>query len=191
MPTKEPLVLIINGSPKEDGRTDFLTDRAYEGVNRVTGVRCEVIFLRDEKLPPFNGELDIKPQDGCLRVVELIREADGVIFVSPTYWFTYSSLIKNLVEIITCLDEDNYAMAGKVAGVFACCDEDGASRACIDLIGTLVMMGFTIPGHAGFFYNKGSAPYSENNWQNKDHRMVGELVARFVLLCLKYLKSAP
>lgn len=178
---KEPLVLIVNGSPNVDGRTDFLTARAYEGVNDVPGVRCEVIFLRDEKLPAFNGKLTIEAQEGCSRVVELIREAEGIIFVSPTYWFTYSSLIKNLIEIITCLDEDDYALADKVAGVLTCCEEDGASRACIDLIGTLVMMGFTVPGHCGYFFNKGSAPHSENNWQNTDHRMIGFKIAKTVL----------
>jgi multimeric flavodoxin WrbA len=178
---KKPLILIVNGSPTVDGKTDFLTARVYEGVNRVAGVECQVIFLRDENLPLFNGKLTIEPQEGSLYIVELIRKAAGIIFVSPTYWFTFSSAIKNLLEIITCLDEDNYALSGKVAGVLTCCDEDGASAACIHLIGTLVMMGFTVPGHCGFFYNKGSASCSEHDWQNRDHRTIGELVARYVL----------
>lgn len=178
---KKPLILIVNGSPTVDGKTDFLTARVYEGVDRVAGVECQVIFLRDENLPLFNGKLTIEPQAGSSGIVDLFRKAAGVIFVSPTYWFSFSSTIQNLLEIITCLDEDNYALSGKVAGVLTCCDEDGASAACIHLIGTLVMMGFTVPGHCGFFYNKGSASYSEHNWQNQDHRIVGELVARFVI----------
>ena len=182
MQVEKPFVLIVNGSPHLGGQTDFLTTMVCEGVSSVPGVDHQVLFLRDAQLPEFDGTLSRDAQLGCEAVVGMVRRASGIIVVSPTYWFAPSSLVKKFIELITCLDEDDYALAGKVGGVLTCCEEDGASAACMYLVYTLVMKGFTVPGHCGYFYNKGSAPTSENNWQNTDHQLVGKIVAEHIVI---------
>lgn len=88
-------IVIINGSPRKNGRTGLATRsiaRMYE---------VEHIDLSGEgAVPLFNGE----DEQGQLESVTLLRkkvkEADGIILASPEYHSGMSGVLKNALDFL-------------------------------------------------------------------------------------------
>lgn len=97
-------VLAIVGSPRT-GHTQALVERIGEML-RAHGDRLELVLLRDLDLEPCTGcytcqstsEKLCPRKDALLPLVQRMREADGVIFASPTYVGNVSALMKRLME---------------------------------------------------------------------------------------------
>jgi NAD(P)H-dependent FMN reductase len=99
-------ILAIIGSPRGKGNSYALT-RKVEGKMKALGdVEFEYIFLRDFNLQPCRGcylclsmgedKCPIKDDRPVLE--KKMRDADGVVFVSPTYVLNVSGLMKNFME---------------------------------------------------------------------------------------------
>ncbi len=116
-------ILAIGGSPRRNGNSNSLMRIAVEAaVER--GAKAEYIYPK---------ELDIQGCDGCgrcrmkadsvcavdddiIRVYDLMRWADVVVFASPVYFYGLSSWIKEIVDRF-------YALITPEAD-----DEEGASE---------------------------------------------------------------
>ena len=111
MRSKPLNVLILLGSPREDGNSSRLAfafaDAASRNGHRVQSVRLSA--------------LEIAPCDGCRRcwpkasqpcvvrddmdsVYPLLRAADVLVFATPLHFYAWSAPMKTLVDRLFCLD---------------------------------------------------------------------------------------
>ncbi len=96
-------VLVFKGSPREDGNSSSLAERAAQGA-RSTGAEVEVFSLH---------RMDIRPCDACDTCQETgvcvlkddmqalypkLVEADAILIASPIYWFTFSAQTKLFID---------------------------------------------------------------------------------------------
>jgi multimeric flavodoxin WrbA len=105
-------ILILKGSPRERGNSAVLADHAAEGAG-AAGAQVESIYLHG---------LDIRPCDACdlckdgLCVIEddmqplypKLAAADGILLVSPIYWFTFSAQLKLCIDRWYGFQGDNW-----------------------------------------------------------------------------------
>jgi len=110
MNKRVPNVLILLGSPREDGNSTRLAF-AFADAASVRGWSVQSI-----RVPA----LDIAPCDGCgecwqpasrpcvIRddmesVYPLLRKADALVFATPLHFFTWSAPLKTLIDRLFCL----------------------------------------------------------------------------------------
>jgi hypothetical protein len=104
-------ILAINGSHSGDkGRTRFLIDRLFEGVS-LAGAECEVVTLANLKINRclacrhcqteahrfqcvYDGKDDVK------MIFQKMREFALIVYATPIYIFTLSSLLKTFIDRI-------------------------------------------------------------------------------------------
>jgi multimeric flavodoxin WrbA len=98
-----PKITAIYGSPRREGNTATLLDKAVSGA-RDTGADVEEIFLRPLKISPClelygckeNGECIIK--DDFHSVIEKVMASRGVMLASPIFFYTVSAHTKILMD---------------------------------------------------------------------------------------------
>ncbi len=98
-------VLAIIGSPRK-GHSYRVTQQIEQRLTRSADVRFEYVFLSQINLQPCRGcyvcqsrgEQYCPLKDQRADLVQKMRQADGVIFVSPVYTANVSGLMKNLMD---------------------------------------------------------------------------------------------
>ncbi len=96
-------ILVFKGSPRENGNSSCLADRAADGA-RAAGAEVETFSLH---------RMDIRPCDGCdtchqtgvcvlkddmQTLYSKLTLADAIIISSPIYWFTMSAQTKLFID---------------------------------------------------------------------------------------------
>ncbi|MFB7141440.1 MULTISPECIES: NADPH-dependent FMN reductase [unclassified Bacillus (in: firmicutes)] len=87
-------IVVVNGTPRANGRTRFLAKQIAESYN------YSVIDLAVEQVPLYNGELAQKELDSVKSIKEALVKADGIIMCTPEYNNAMSGALKNLVELL-------------------------------------------------------------------------------------------
>ena len=121
--TMEKHIIVLKSSPRKQGNSAVLADQAARGALDL-GARVESFSLHD---------MDIRPCDGCDICVETgvcvvkddmqtlypkLLAADGIIFASPIYWFTYNAQLKLCIDRWYALWNFNHdAFKGRKFGV--------------------------------------------------------------------------
>lgn len=97
-------VLILSGSPRRGGNSDFLCDRFAEGAQEA-GHDVEKIFLRDRKIgyctgcgTCFNLHKPCPQRDDAAEIVEKMIAADVIVMATPVYFYTLSAQMKCLID---------------------------------------------------------------------------------------------
>ena len=103
-------------------------------------------------------EADMGAGDRWPGIVEKIREADVLVFASPTWLGHMSSVAQRVLERldaeISRTDEQGRpAMINKVAVVAVVGNEDGAHKIIADSFQGLNDIGFTIPAQGATYWN--------------------------------------
>ncbi|MCF8012056.1 MAG: flavodoxin family protein [Clostridiales bacterium] len=128
-------ILGIVGSKRKKGNTSSLVQKALEAAQK-EGAETELIFLGDYSIRDCQGCEGCKNtyecviDDGMQKIYPLLREAEGIILGSPTYFYNVSADIKAFIDRcynLTIFDEDdrscwvtiNEALGGKYASVIA------------------------------------------------------------------------
>ena len=96
-------VLGIMGSPRRQGNTELLLDKALEGV-REAGAEIESVLVSKLKISPCleiyaclkDGNCSIR--DDMQLLYKKLLEADHVIFASPIFFYSITSQAKALVD---------------------------------------------------------------------------------------------
>ncbi len=164
-------ILVINGSPRKDGITMSLAKYVISSAKK-SGAEIEIIHLIDKKIKPCEGCVSKNPKecnrDRCKELNDDIEEifnkfmeCDGVLFVSPVYWYSPSALMKNLIDRLTALENEGKLLDGKVGGFVVTAQEDGAMMTILTMMGTLNDMGFIFPPYA-FTYSVGFEKVEED-----------------------------
>jgi multimeric flavodoxin WrbA len=145
-------ILCIVGSPRRDGNTNALMGHAVS-VLREQGIAAEVLQVSDHRIDPCNGCrtcFDTKEcaiQDDFAPVFMKMKEADGIIVGSPTYFGSATP------DIMALLDRAGYvSMASgrvfsrKVGGAIAVARRAGHNFTNVQLVQWFLINGFIIPG---------------------------------------------
>jgi len=159
-------ILLFNGSPQ--GRHGNCQKLILEIQKQLkTRATLEVIHLADKK--------SFKP------IVDKIKKADGVLFVTGTYWDSWGSPLQKLLEEMTEL-EGCPELLGKPCAVFVLMHSVGGKGVLSRLQGVLSTMGFLIPPMTGMVYSLASdlalknsrSVHKDDFWQLEDTEKVLE-----------------
>jgi multimeric flavodoxin WrbA len=96
-------VLGIMGSPRKQGNTDILLDKALEGA-REAGAEVEKVLVSKLKISPCleiyaclkDGDCAIK--DDMQLLYKKLLEADHIIFASPIFFYSITSQAKAVID---------------------------------------------------------------------------------------------
>ena len=97
-------ILGIGGSPRKGGNSDILLKRLLKGA-RGEGVSTEELQLREYQFQPCIGCERCRKdkrctglQDGMQLIYPKIREADGMVLLSPIYSYNVTALTKSFID---------------------------------------------------------------------------------------------
>lgn len=158
-------ILILNGSPNGRKGNCGHWIRSLEKQLKGHAV-TEVVNLADKG---FSRNLQ-----------KSFAEADGVIFVTGTYWDSWGSPLQKLLEDMTHL-EASPALMGKPAAVFVLMHSVGGKSVLSRLQGVLSTLGFLIPPMSGMVYSlvsdialKTGSSFAKDFWQKEDVGLILE-----------------
>lgn len=84
------MVLVIIGSPKIGGNSEFVGRKILEGVDG------ELVRLGELDIEWFDGDKDCG--DGMAGLVAKIIETDNIIFITPSYFSNVPGILKNVMD---------------------------------------------------------------------------------------------
>jgi multimeric flavodoxin WrbA len=156
-------ILAILGSPHK-GDSYRLTRRLEEKMRQLAELDFEYVFLKDIAIQPctgcFNcttkGEQFCPLKDGCLAVLEKMKTADGVIFVSPVHALSVSTLMKAFKDRLA-YNAHRPRFLGKYALALATSAGTGLDGA-LGYLSTFSLWGFDFVSKLGFVCYPGLRP---------------------------------
>ncbi len=124
---------------------------------------------------------------------------DILVIATPTWLARPSSVAQRVLErmdaMIAETDDAGRPVAyGKVAGVVVTGNEDGAHHVISETAGGLIDIGFTVPGQAWTYWNRGPGPgksYLEDDAGHDWSRTTGETAAQNLVAVAKALAATP
>lgn len=112
--SKKMKIVVLTGSPRRDGNTNYLADRFIAGAqeNRHTVFRFDCARHKVANCMACNrcgmdGDCVLKDDFGTVR--PHLIEADMVVFVTPMYYFGFSAQLKSVIDRF-------YAINGRIKG---------------------------------------------------------------------------
>lgn len=115
-------VVGICGSPHKDGSTIMYIERALEAAARAGNVTTSIISLAGKNIHPCMacktdscyGKCRI--DDDMQECYPLLREADGIIIGSPSYFGSMTGQLKVFVDRLRVMRHTDFLLANKVVG---------------------------------------------------------------------------
>jgi multimeric flavodoxin WrbA len=126
------------------------------------GIDTESVRVVDHDVRP-GVESDMGDGDEWPAIRSKVLAAEILVFASPTWLGRPSSIAQRVLERMDAMlaehDEDGRPVAyNRVAGVVVTGNEDGAHHVISEIAGALIDIGFTVPGQAWTYWNKGPGP---------------------------------
>jgi len=93
-------ILIIQGNPVKNSFCDALAESYKKGAIRVNADVKEVHVREIEFDPclPFGYKKEVELEQGLIDTQHLIKWADHLVFVYPTWWGTVPALLKGFID---------------------------------------------------------------------------------------------
>lgn len=141
----ESLFLAVLGSPRKNSNSSILAREIAGGISE-NGGKVEIIQLQGLKINTCLG-CDVCKKEGSLGCIQdddmkplypKIRQARGIIYASPIYWFTVSAQLKLFMDRCYALPTEwkNPFKGKRMAVALAYGDEDPYSSGAINAIRT-------------------------------------------------------
>ncbi|HNH85503.1 MAG TPA: flavodoxin family protein [Solirubrobacterales bacterium] len=161
------------------------------------GVETDLVRAVDHNILPGVSN-DEGEGDGWPAVLDRVRAAQILIIATPTWLGQPSSVAKRVLErmdaLISETDDEGVPFAyGRVAGVVVTGNEDGAHHVISEISGSLIDIGYTIPGQAWTYWNRGPGPgddYLSNEAGHDWSHETGRTAARNLLTAARSLEGA-
>jgi multimeric flavodoxin WrbA len=192
--------LLINCTLKpspEKSNTEALADVVAEAL-RGEGVEMSSVRAVDHSILP-GVESDMGEGDEWPGIRTQILDSEILLFATPTWLGRPSSIAQRVLERMDAMlsetdDEERPVAYNHVAGVVVTGNEDGAHHVISEVSGALGDIGFTIPGQAWTYWNKGPGPgkdYSETDEGHEWSHSTGRAAAANLLAAARALASTP
>jgi FMN reductase len=115
----KPLIVAIGGTLRPGSSTERALQICLDEAEKA-GARTQLLRGTDMTLPPYNPEEPSRSPE-AKRLVELVRESDGIILGSPGYHGSISGLVKNAIDYTEDLrDDKRIYLDGRAVGCIAC-----------------------------------------------------------------------
>ncbi len=155
---------IINCTLKpspERSNTEALASVVIEALEE-HGVETELIRALDHEIKP-GVETDMGDGDEWPQIHEKLLRSEIVVIATPTWLGQMASVAMRVLERMDAMiaetdDEERPVAYNRVAGVVVTGNEDGAHNVISSIAGALIDIGYTIPGQAWTYWNKGPGP---------------------------------
>lgn len=165
---------------------------------RKQGVEVDEVRAVDHTLPP-GIESDLGNGDEWPGIRRQILEAEILVFASPTWLGRPSSIAQRVLERMDAMlseqdDEGRPVAYNHVAGVVVTGNEDGAHHVISEISGALLDIGFTVPGQAWTYWNRGPGPgddYLDNEEGRDWSHSTGRAAAANLLAVASALAERP
>ena len=150
----------LKPSPEESS-TERLSGVVVERLSEL-GVKVACIRLVDLDVRPGTAT-EMGDGDEWRQVHDSLVRSEILVVATPTWVGHPSSVAQRMLERMDAMiaerDERGIPVAyGRVAGVVATGNEDGAHHVISEIAGGLVDIGYTIPGNAWAYWNRGPGP---------------------------------
>src|SRR3954462_13888985 len=141
-----------------DSNTQVLLDVVL-GKLASEGVEVETVRAVDHNLKP-GIETDMGEGDEWPAIHDKLLGAEILVIATPTWLGKPSSVTQRVMERMDAMlsetDDDGRPVAfNRVAGVVVTGNEDGAHHVIAETASSLIDIGFTFPGQAWTYWNKG------------------------------------
>ena len=100
--------IIINGSLRKNGNTTELIQKIYPNQTSIE--------LIDFKIELYNYDEIYTEKDEFLDIINQIIEFDEIVFATPVYWYSMSSLMKIFFDRLTDLIGSQETIGRKLMG---------------------------------------------------------------------------
>jgi multimeric flavodoxin WrbA len=192
--------LIVNCTLKPspaESNTDALAD-VVAGALESHGVLVGRVRAVDHDIRPGissdEGEGDAWPA-----IRARIVASDILVIATPTWLGQPSSVAKRVLERMDAMlsetDEEGRPIAyNRVAGMVVTGNEDGAHHVIAELAQGLIDIGFTVPGQAWTYWNKGPGPgpsYLETDEGRDWSASTGRAAAGNLVAVAEALRASP
>jgi multimeric flavodoxin WrbA len=194
-------VLVLNASLKHApdlSNTEELAQLVLDNM-KTANVKSEIIRLADKNIPVGLSYKE-SDDDDWPAIVEKIKLAQIVIFATPVWWGSRSSLMQRIIERLDALDEEylasgRSALLNKVAGIVITGSEDGAQATQGSIMEVLTWMNFTLPPECCAYWvgEVGQPPAKdrEKRLMNEASMHMAKNLARNLLYYAKLLREHP
>jgi multimeric flavodoxin WrbA len=191
--------LVINCTLKpspERSNTEALAAIVIDKL-RAEGVDVTEVRAVDKDLKP-GVETDMGEGDEWPPIHAALLAADILVIATPTWVGRPASVTQRVLERMDAMiaetdDSERPVAYGKVAGVVVTGNEDGAPHVISEVTGALIDVGFTIPGQAWTYWNRGPGPgksYLEDDSGHEWSKTTGETAAQNLVAAAKALAPA-
>ncbi|MEX0973584.1 MAG: flavodoxin family protein [Solirubrobacterales bacterium] len=192
--------LLINCTLKpspEKSNTEALAEVVADAL-RGEGVEVDSVRAVDHSIPP-GVETEMGEGDEWPGIHSRLLDSEILIVATPTWLGRPSSVAQRVLERMDAMlaetdDEERPVAYNRVAGVVVTGNEDGAHHVISEISGALGDIGFTIPGQAWTYWNKGPGPgedYSETEEGHEWSHSTGEAAAANLLAVAQALAANP
>jgi len=192
--------LVVNCTLKaspEKSNTEALAEVVADAL-RGEGVEVASVRAVDHSIPP-GVESEMGEGDEWPGIRAQILASEILIFATPTWLGRPSSIAQRVLErmdaMLTETDDDERPVAyNRVAGVVVTGNEDGAHHVISEVSGALGDIGFTVPGQAWTYWNRGPGPgdsYLESEEGREWSHSTGKAAAANLLAVARALESMP
>ena len=145
-------VLLISGSPKNDGNTAKILEKCADKI-RSLGLDAEIVSLAGRKIDACiacvkcvgNGVCVL--EDDVNEIANKVREAQGLIIGSPVYFGTARGDLMNLLQRVGMLSYNNDKfLSWKVGGPIAINRRGGATATIQEMLMFFFINEMIVPG---------------------------------------------
>jgi multimeric flavodoxin WrbA len=192
------VILNCTLKPSPDASNTEALARVVIDALEAEDVTTETVRVVDHDVKP-GVENDMGDGDEWPAIREKVLGAEILVIATPTWLGKPSSVAQRVLERMDALladaDDDGRPVAyNRVAGVVVTGNEDGAHHVISEIAGGLIDIGFTVPGQAWTYWNKGPGPgpsFLETDEGHDWSRTTGEAAAQNLFAVASALSGKP
>ncbi len=181
----------------ERSNTEDLAEVVIEAL-REAEVEVDTVRAVDRQIAPGVSS-DEGGDDEWPGIHAQLLEAEILVIATPTWLGRPSSVVQRVLERMDAMiaeedDEGRPVAYNRVAGVVVTGNEDGAHHVISEVSGALADIGYTIPGQAWTYWNRGPGPgedYSENQEGHEWSHETGKAAAANLVGVARALAANP
>ncbi len=191
-------LLVVSASPRVYGNSRIVARIVSRIARDIENTDVYELDVFDYRIEPCIGCVsdDVKlcrfpcvVDDDMNKLYRLIMDSDGIIFISPIYWYSVPGPLKNFIDRLTIFEnaiftEGRSRLEGKVAGFIAIGNDTGGIALIQNLMAIMNSMGIAIPPWALAYHESEGNPI-----ENENFILDVANVVRCVVLMIKTLKS--